>query len=132
MHALLHLVLADEPRPRDDEPRRRCAATSTEAEALGVREYYFTGGEPFLNREILEIIEAALALGPVTVLTNGVLIRPETARAPARALRRLALQPRPARLDRRLRTPPTNDPIRGAGTFERIVAGHRATWPAPA
>ncbi|HSB60775.1 MAG TPA: radical SAM protein, partial [Vicinamibacteria bacterium] len=36
-----------------------------EAEALGVREYYFTGGEPFMNREIVEILEAALALGPV-------------------------------------------------------------------
>ena len=50
-----------------------------EAEALGVKEYYFTGGEPFLNRDIFEMIETALALGPVSVLTNGVLIREETA-----------------------------------------------------
>ena len=50
-----------------------------EGEALGVKEYYFTGGEPFLNREIFEILEEALALGPVSVLTNGLLIRPETA-----------------------------------------------------
>ena len=27
-----------------------------EAAGLGVKEYYFTGGEPFLNREIFEIL----------------------------------------------------------------------------
>ena len=28
-----------------------------ESVALGVKEYYFTGGEPFLNRELVEILE---------------------------------------------------------------------------
>ncbi|MGH7550416.1 MAG: radical SAM protein, partial [Gemmatimonadota bacterium] len=28
---------------------------------LGVREYYFTGGEPFLHPDIVEILERALA-----------------------------------------------------------------------
>jgi MoaA/NifB/PqqE/SkfB family radical SAM enzyme len=92
-----------------------------EAERLGVREYYLTGGEPFLNREILEIIEAALALGPVTVLTNGLLIRPETA-ARLRALSDAS----PYSLDLRVSIDgadaATNDPIRGEGTFDRIVA----------
>jgi len=92
-----------------------------EAERLGVREYYLTGGEPFLNREILEIIEAALALGPVTVLTNGLPIRPET----AARLRALA-DASPYSLDLRVSMDgadaATNDPIRGRGTFERIVA----------
>ena len=95
-----------------------------EAEALGVKEYYFTGGEPFLNREIVEIIEAALALGPVSVLTNGVLIRPET----AARLRALA-DASPYSLDLRISIDgadaATNDPIRGEGTFERILAGIR-------
>jgi AdoMet-dependent heme synthase len=92
-----------------------------EAERLGVREYYLTGGEPFLNREILEIIEAALALGPVSVLTNGLLIRPETA-ARLRALSDAS----PYSLDLRVSIDgadaATNDPIRGQGTFDRIVA----------
>lgn len=92
-----------------------------EAERLGVREYYLTGGEPFLNREILEIVEAALALGPVTVLTNGLLIRPETA-ARLRALSDAS----PYSLDLRVSIDgadaATNDPIRGQGTFDRIVA----------
>ena len=92
-----------------------------EAERLGVREYYLTGGEPFLNREILEIIEAALAKGPVTVLTNGLLIRAETA-ARLRALSDAS----PYSLDLRVSIDgadaATNDPIRGQGTFDRIVA----------
>src|SRR5262245_36779306 len=35
-----------------------------EATALGVREYYFTGGEPFLNPEMERILEATLKVGP--------------------------------------------------------------------
>jgi MoaA/NifB/PqqE/SkfB family radical SAM enzyme len=95
-----------------------------EAEALGVKEYYFTGGEPLLNREIFEMLEAALALGPVSVLTNGVLIRPET----AQRLRSLS-DGSDYSLDLRISIDgwdaATNDPIRGAGTFERILAGIR-------
>ena len=95
-----------------------------EAEALGVKEYYLTGGEPFLNREILEIIEAALAQGPVSVLTNGVLIRPDI----AARLRALA-DASPYSLDLRISIDgadaATNDPIRGEGTFARILAGIR-------
>src|SRR5579862_3659116 len=39
-----------------------------EAVLLGVREYYFTGGEPFLNREMVPILEATLKQGPAHVL----------------------------------------------------------------
>src|SRR5690606_26197391 len=42
-----------------------------EAKNLGVGSIYFTGGEPFLNRHILELLGAALELAPVTVYTNG-------------------------------------------------------------
>ena len=41
-----------------------------ESVRCGVKEYYFTGGEPFINPEIFEILEATLAVGPATVLTN--------------------------------------------------------------
>lgn len=45
-----------------------------EAQALGTREVGFTGGEPFLNPEILEILADALARGfEVLVLTNAML-----------------------------------------------------------
>ena len=45
---------------------------------LGVKEYYFTGGEPFMNREMLGILEDALAYGPATVLTNATLLPQRT------------------------------------------------------
>jgi MoaA/NifB/PqqE/SkfB family radical SAM enzyme len=50
--------------------RRRVA----EAVALGARELYFTGGEPFLHPELIEILEDTLAHAPCTVLTNGTLL----------------------------------------------------------
>src|ERR1700733_13665721 len=43
---------------------------------LGVKEYYFTGGEPFLHPRTVEILEMTLRHGPATVLTNGTLLRP--------------------------------------------------------
>jgi AdoMet-dependent heme synthase len=95
-----------------------------DAAELGVREYYFTGGEPFLNRQIFEMIEAALRQGPVSVLTNGVLIREEN----ARRLRRLA-DLSAYSLDLRISLDgwdaATNDAVRGAGTFDRVLAAAR-------
>jgi sulfatase maturation enzyme AslB (radical SAM superfamily) len=89
---------------------------------LGVKEYYFTGGEPFMNREIFEILEASLAQGPVSVLTNGLLLRPEA----CSRLRRLS-DASPYSLDLRISIDgwdaATNDPVRGAGTFDRILQG---------
>jgi molybdenum cofactor biosynthesis enzyme MoaA len=93
-----------------------------DAAALGVREYYFTGGEPFLNRELLDMLEETLRQGPATVLTNGLLVT----EAVARRLRALA-DGSDYSLDLRVSIDgwdaATNDPIRGAGTFDRIMAG---------
>src|SRR5260370_37887834 len=46
-----------------------------ESVALGVKEYYFTGGEPFLNRDMVAILELTLRYGPATVLTNRTVFR---------------------------------------------------------
>lgn len=45
-----------------------------EAVPHGVREVYFTGGEPFLHKQILPILGRALQVAATTVLTNGTLI----------------------------------------------------------
>jgi len=95
-----------------------------EAAALGANDTYFTGGEPFLNREILDILEDALRLGPATVLTNATLIT----RARAESL---AAMGRASRYSLEIRvsldglTPETNDPIRGAGCFDATMDGVR-------
>ena len=100
-----------------------------EATALGVREYYFTGGEPFINPEMEAILAATLAVGPATVLTNGLLLDP------ARCDRLARLQAASDySLDFRVSLDgydaAANDPIRGDGTFRRILEGvanlHRA------
>jgi AdoMet-dependent heme synthase len=93
-----------------------------EAAALGVREYYFTGGEPFLNPEMERILEATLKVGPASVLTNGLLLDPARCR-------RLAVLAAGSDYSLDLRVSldgwdaATNDPIRGEGTFERVLAG---------
>lgn len=98
-----------------------------EAARLGVKEYYFTGGEPFVNPDMEEILAAALRLGPCTVLTNGILINARR----AAALRALS-DASPYSLDIRLSLDgfdaAANDAIRGRGTYDRILeaAGHLA------
>jgi MoaA/NifB/PqqE/SkfB family radical SAM enzyme len=89
-----------------------------------VKEYYFTGGEPFLNPDMTAILELTLNYGPATVLTNGTVFREEW-------LRRLAAADAasPYSLEFRVSidgsTPETNDPVRGPGTFERAMRGVR-------
>ena len=88
----------------------------------GVREYYFTGGEPFMNNEMEEILEDALQYGPATVLTNATLFTPRR----VEALRDICAKS-PHRLEFRVSidgpTPEINDPIRGEGTFARAMEG---------
>jgi molybdenum cofactor biosynthesis enzyme MoaA len=95
-----------------------------EASRLGVREYYFTGGEPFLNPEMEAILEAALAVGPASVLTNGLLLDPARC-ARLKALAGAAEYSLDLRVSMDGYDAESNDPIRGAGTFERILAGVR-------
>jgi hypothetical protein len=52
-----------------------------EATQLGMRDVYFTGGEPFLHKQILPMLARALQIAPTTVLTNGTLITPAVAEA---------------------------------------------------
>lgn len=91
-----------------------------EGEALGVKEVYFTGGEPFLHREMPGILEDTLAVAPATVLTNGTLITERL----AVALGELA---RAARYSLEIRVsldhpdPARNDAVRGPGVHAKAV-----------
>ncbi len=93
-----------------------------EGASLGVKEYYFTGGEPFLNPEMEMILERTLDQGPATVLTNGLLLDPDRCQRLARLAKTSEYS-----LDFRVSMDgydaQTNDPIRGEGTFERILQG---------
>jgi hypothetical protein len=93
-----------------------------ESVCLGVKEYYFTGGEPFLNPDMVAILEATLRFGPATVLTNGTVFKEHW----LERLRR-ADEASPFSLEFRVSidgfTSEANDPIRGSGTFERAIRG---------
>ncbi|HEU4888904.1 MAG TPA: radical SAM protein [Thermoanaerobaculia bacterium] len=93
-----------------------------EARELGVREYYFTGGEPFMNRDMLPILAATLKQGPATVLTNGMLLRPEV----CRKLREL-FDGSEYSLDLRVSLDgfdrESHDAIRGKGVWDRVMIG---------
>lgn len=91
---------------------------------LGVKEYYFTGGEPFLNRDMVAILERTMQYGPATVLTNGTVFKDEW-------LTRLRQADDASRYSLEFRvsidgfSPEENDPVRGAGTFDRAMKGVR-------
>ena len=93
-----------------------------ESVPLGVREYYFTGGEPFLHPQIVDILSLALTYGPTTVLTNGTLLRPRNVEplAVAAAASRWSLE---FRLSLDGFDAGSNDALRGAGSFERALDG---------
>ncbi len=103
-----------------DQVRGRVA----EGVALGVKEFYFTGGEPFVHPAMLEIIADTLVHGPVTVLTNGTLFTVPR----AAALRRLGEKSRYS-LEIRVSLDgwraADHDRLRGAGSFERALEGIR-------
>ncbi|MEL7058735.1 MAG: radical SAM protein [Acidobacteriota bacterium] len=98
--------------------------TLAEAVALGVKEYYFTGGEPFLNPEMEEILAAALSCGPTSVLTNGLLLDARRCERLA-ALQETSSYSLDVRISLDGTDAGTNDPIRGPGTFERVLDAAR-------
>lgn len=98
--------------------------TLERAAELGVKEYYFTGGEPFLHPDILHLSAQTLRQGPLSILTNALLLDMPM----ARELGRLAAASEYS-FDLRVSldgaTPEENDPVRGRGTFDGILEGAR-------
>lgn len=88
---------------------------------LGVYRYYFTGGEPFARADIFDLIDYVTRKkkAELIVLTNATLFRGE----------RLDLlkEQDPSRLKFQVSLdgtrPEINDPIRGEGTYDRIIEG---------
>jgi MoaA/NifB/PqqE/SkfB family radical SAM enzyme len=94
-----------------------------EAAALGTREIGFTGGEPFMNRDIVAMIRAALDLGfELLVLTNAM-----------RPLRRFEADLLAIPAEERCRitfrvsldhfTPALHEAERGRGTWDKAIDG---------
>lgn len=104
--------------PRRERPLTLAELDRLFADMAGMGSFRLglTGGEPLLRRDLFEIIDMAAAHGlHPCVTTNGLLITEEIARAfGARRLVWLNVS-----LDGA--SPATNDPVRGAGTFARVL-----------
>ena len=91
-----------------------------DAEAFGVKEIYFTGGEPFLHEDIIALVAFALRVAPTTILTNGTMINGTV----ADTLAGLAHQT-PYSLEIRVSVddidPERNDRIRGKGAWAKAL-----------
>ncbi len=92
-----------------------------QASRLGTVHFFFTGGEPFLRKDIFPIIDRVLEVpeAELVILTNGILLS-------GRILDELGVRDR-SRLRLQISldgsTADVNDPIRGPGSFERIIRG---------
>lgn len=105
--------------PRRELGLGRIQRIAREAAELGVKEIFVTGGEPFLLKDIGEILLSCAEAAPTTVLTNGMLFigrRAESLRALPRD--RIVLQ---ISLDSA--TPDRHDLHRGPGTWARTREG---------
>jgi uncharacterized radical SAM superfamily Fe-S cluster-containing enzyme len=105
--------------PRRELGLARVQRIAREAAELGVKDIFVTGGEPFLLKDISEILACCAATAPTTVLTNGMLFagrRVESLRELPRD--RIVLQ---ISLDSA--TPELHDLHRGPGTWARTREG---------
>jgi AdoMet-dependent heme synthase len=117
-----HCINASGPKEPWLKPLRAAVARAAirEAEELGVKEIYFTGGEPFLHGDILPLLGLALQTAPTTVLTNGTLIDAAMADELA-ALAASAPYSLEIRVSLDDTEPEKNDRIRGAGAFDKAM-----------
>ncbi|MCS7166593.1 MAG: radical SAM protein [Gemmatales bacterium] len=105
-------------------PRDEVEKALVKSVSLGVKEYYYTGGEPFLHPDLVYLVCRTLELGPVTILTNATILRDDWLQRLARAEAES-----PYSLEFRVSLDGydaiTNDAVRGAGTFARTLRGLR-------
>lgn len=103
-------------------PVATAVAAAQEFAALGGRELFVTGGEPFLHPEVGELLRSLAVILPVTVLTNGMVFH--------RGARRTALESLPRdRVTMQVSLdsagPDLHDRYRGRGSHSRAVEGIR-------
>ncbi|UCC31720.1 MAG: radical SAM protein, partial [Phycisphaerales bacterium] len=101
-----------------------CKRYLEEAKAVGVKEYYFTGGEPFANPQMCDILDVTLQYGQATVLTNATLFRDSTLDR-LEAMQKTSAHSLEIRASLDGYSAEMNDPIRGEGTFDRAMQGIR-------
>ena len=121
--ACSHCLVSSDPRGERGLEADLLRQAVEQAASLGAFRFYFTGGEPFLRKDLPDLIRRITTDhgGEVIVLTNAMLLRGR-------------LEQEVATLDRaRVRfqvsldgaSAATNDPVRGPGTYDAALAGIR-------
>ena len=118
-----HCLVSSGPERSQGLPTERLLDAIDQGVALGVERFFFTGGEPLARPDALELSRRIVTdhQRELVILTNGTMFRGERLdQLSALAGERLRVQ---ISLDGA--SADTNDPIRGAGSFDRITEGIR-------
>ena len=140
-----HCLVSSGPERQQGLPTERIADAIDQAVALGAERLFFTGGEPLARPDILDLAERVVTTHgrELVILTNGTLFKGDRLKPLAQLAATPAAPPAPSQVEGsqversdgasrgglRIQisldgpNPEINDPIRGAGTFDRIVAG---------
>ena len=118
-----HCLVSSSPSGDRGLPTEQLTRLINEMSELGAARFYFTGGEPFVRRDIFDLIRYITQEkhAELVILTNATLFRGDVLKQLQqcdRALVKLQVSVDGA-------TPATNDPIRGIGSFEGATAGLR-------
>ncbi len=118
-----HCLVSSGPGKEVGLPAERLQGLVDRAARLGLERLYITGGEPLLRKDLFELIRRTMDDHgvEVIVLTNATILQGPI-RMGVRSLNRGDVRFQVS-LDGA--SPATNDPIRGAGTFEKTRAGAR-------
>ena len=96
-----------------------------EAVELGTTRFYFTGGEPFIRRDIFELIDYVCNQkeSELIILTNGTLLKGES----IERLKNFDKELLKIQISLDGSKPEINDPLRGKDSFAQIVQGIKNT-----
>jgi len=119
-----HCLVSSAPWEDKGMPAQEIKRIIDEGRELGVFRFYFTGGEPFIRKDIYELIDYVThdESSELIVLTNGMFFNQKGDLSRLLEVARGRFKPQIS-LDGS--TPEANDPIRGKGTFEKIIKGIR-------
>ena len=88
---------------------------------LGVEQFFFTGGEPFIRPDIFDLIRTVTKKARLIILTNGLLFKGKR----LEELRKCDRESLGLQISLDGADGASNDPIRGPGTFDGICEGIR-------
>ena len=119
--ACKHCLVNSSPKEDPGPPTEVIQKWMAEAVQLGVERFYFTGGEPFYRKDIIDLIkEATLAhKKELVIITNGMLLTNDL----VKHLNKIPPDLLKIQISLDGAKSETNDAIRGKGSFEKAIVG---------